>query len=215
MRGGVREYARHRAELGLSGQSHTAVRKALATKRIGAGEDGKLDFEACDAAWRENSTPVLSTAQQSIASNGSSEQHDEPAPGQICQAAPPEQKKPDGSEDFQSAKTREQRAAADLAELKRDRERGRSIDMDEARKTFTAIGRIYATARENMPTQLAPLLIGKNDLTEIEIILRKEFRGVDDRVATEIEQRFAQVAVQDNEQVLEDSNRDAGGRAGQ
>ena len=47
----IRQYAEHRKSKGLPGQSHTAVRKAIASGRVSLGEDGKLDPERADAQW--------------------------------------------------------------------------------------------------------------------------------------------------------------------
>ena len=47
----IREYARSRAERGLPGASHTAVRKAIQSGRITAEPDGTIDPERVDAQW--------------------------------------------------------------------------------------------------------------------------------------------------------------------
>lgn len=47
------EYAKHR------GVSRQAVHKALRAGRIVVGEDGKIDQEAADAAWKGNSSPQM------------------------------------------------------------------------------------------------------------------------------------------------------------
>lgn len=49
----IREYARHRKELGLDGGSPWAVQKALKSGRISRGADGKIDPELADAQWEE------------------------------------------------------------------------------------------------------------------------------------------------------------------
>lgn len=49
---GLREYARHRAELGLAGTTHRAVQVAIRDGRIvNAVRDGKIDAAIADAEW--------------------------------------------------------------------------------------------------------------------------------------------------------------------
>lgn len=54
----IREYARHRAALGLPGGSHTAVRKAIQTDRITAEPDGTIDIVRADAQWAGQTDPA-------------------------------------------------------------------------------------------------------------------------------------------------------------
>lgn len=46
-----RGYAAHRRARGLTGGTHEAVRKAIATGRIIADADGRIDPDRADAAW--------------------------------------------------------------------------------------------------------------------------------------------------------------------
>jgi len=54
-----REYAAHRKALGLSGQSHAAVGKAIKTGRITARPDGKIDAEIADRQWASETNSAL------------------------------------------------------------------------------------------------------------------------------------------------------------
>lgn len=81
-------------------------------------------------------------------------------------------------------------AKAERAEMDLAKRRGELLPADEVKRTYAGIGRIYASAREGIPAQLAPLLVGKSDLLEIEQILRRELRLADERVSSEIEARF-------------------------
>ncbi len=85
---------------------------------------------------------------------------------------------------------RERKAKTTLAELKTQRELNLVLDRAEVRSAFQAIGHIFSSAREALPSQWAVLLVGKSDLTEIEQILRRELRASDSRVADEIQTRF-------------------------
>lgn len=170
MTGGIREYARYR------GVSHTAVRKAIASDRIKVGIDGTIDFGAADTAWKRN-TPVQFHAMAVKQSKREPTRQAESILG----------------ESMIDARTRRERAEADIAELKARRAAGEVIEAAQARKSFAAMGRIYTAAREGLPKQLAPKLIGLTDLAEIERILRAELRAADTRIADEIESRHGDV----------------------
>ena len=83
---------------------------------------------------------------------------------------------------------RARKAEAELAEVE-----GRLLDADGARKLFSAVGRMYAQARENVPAQLAPKLVGRTDLNEIEAIVRATLREADTGVANEIHARYPEM----------------------
>ncbi len=63
----IREYARSRAERGLPGASHTAVRKAIQSGRITAEADGTVDPERADAQWAGQTDPAKQRGEQSQA----------------------------------------------------------------------------------------------------------------------------------------------------
>ncbi|MEN6533804.1 MAG: hypothetical protein ABFD89_09095 [Bryobacteraceae bacterium] len=173
MNGGIREYARYR------GVSHTAVRKAIASQRIKLREDGTIDFERANGEWKRNTAaPPLAAIPEA-----------KPVHARRRVQALVESE----GESLSEARTRRERAEADLAELKARRAAGEVIEAEQARKTFAQIGRIYAAGREGMPKQLAPKLIGLTDLTEIEAILRSELRAADARISDEIESRHGEL----------------------
>ncbi len=203
---GLREYARHRKAGGLKGGTLGAVQKAIASGRIQA-VDGKVDAAAADAAWAASTNaalqrgpvveapkvlPILEGVVETAPSALSRRPWgDEPFPA-IDAAAPPANVV-DGST-FMAAKTRREQAEAELAQLKLARERKLVIDSAEATKAFTAFGRMYSAARENVPAQLAPKLVGLTDLREIGRIVRDAYRAADRRVAEEIRSRYADFA---------------------
>ncbi len=186
MTGGIREYARYR------GVSHTAVRKAIANQRISLGPDGTIDFGAADAAWKRNTSVPWSPQPVVVAAKLSRPTKSAKSKPQSRQAdsAPVDL---DLGESLSEARTRRERAEADMAELKARKAAGEVIEAVLARKSFVAMGRIYSAARESLPRQLAPKLIGLTDLAEIEKILRAELRSADSRIADEIESRHGDV----------------------
>lgn len=98
-------------------------------------------------------------------------------------------RQPGGGDAAAELDLREREARTVLAELKTRKELGQVVDAAEVRSAMAQIGRMYASSRENLPVQLATLLVGKSDLNEIEMILRRELRAADERVAAEIESR--------------------------
>jgi hypothetical protein len=54
----VAQYARHRRQLGLTGQTPQAVRKALLAGRIVTLSNGRLSPSAADEAWARNTDPL-------------------------------------------------------------------------------------------------------------------------------------------------------------
>lgn len=178
MNGGIREYARYR------GVSHTAVQKAIASQRIQLTADGAINFELADSQWKRNGVPVAHKAQPVKA---------KPKAQQAPQPKAAKAEADDRSESFMAAKTRRERAEADLAELKARRAAGDVIETVDARKAFRSVGRIYTAARESLPKQLAPKLIGLTDLIVIEALLREELRAADTRIADEIESRHGEL----------------------
>jgi hypothetical protein len=67
------------------------------------------------------------------------------------------------------------------------KEHGELVERGDAERLLTEAGRAYARGRESAPAKLARLLIGKTDMDEIERILRRELRGIDERIAEEVE----------------------------
>jgi hypothetical protein len=191
MKGGIRAYARHRADLGLSGATHSAVRKAIATKRIEADPDGSIDFEKADAAWRDNSEPSLQLVGRKNSSHSAP-----PAPHK------PASEKPAGSETdgeaFLSARARRELAEARRAELKYGQECKELLPKVEVTKVLGQIGKIYSAGRESIPANIAPKLVGKTDLGEIETVLREALEAVDNRICNEIASRFSDVLGDDH-----------------
>lgn len=169
------EYAKHRKAHRLRGETEGAVSQAIKSGRLESAirKDGLIDFAIADQLWSAGRAPQVEFSKQ-----------DEPA---------------NHSEIFLRAKARRETAEADLSELKARKAQGDLVAVDDARKTWHAIGRMYAAARENVPMQLAPKLVGKTDLAEIECLIRTFYREADTRVANEIQSRFAEITGSDGD----------------
>lgn len=93
------------------------------------------------------------------------------------------------------AVSKQARAAyeAKQAEIEYRRQAGLVVERTEVSRTFHAIGRMFSAAREAIPAQIAPRLVGKTDLLEIEMVLKAALRDGDTRIADEIESRFLEI----------------------
>jgi len=185
MNGSIRAYARHRKADGRPGGSHTAVRKAIATGRITAESDGSLNFAKCDRAWGRNSAPAKPEQKPDAKAAAKSKGKPKREPAETVDVV-------DG-ESYSDARARREKAEADLAELKYRKESREVLSAIDVKKTFYAIGRMHASARESLPTNLGPKLVGKTDPIEIEEMVRTALREADSRVADEIEKRHWEV----------------------
>lgn len=202
---GLREYGRHRGSNGLPGCTLQAVQKAIASGRITVEPNGRVDAAKADLQWaaatdralqrRTASEPVVMPAPlpllsgEALAAPVALKRHlDGPEWPPLTEW--PSTAKPTGvvidGTGFMAAKTVREQAEAELSRLKLAAQLGKVVDADAARKTFRAAGRMHAQARESVPTQIAPLLVGKTDLREIERIIRTALREADERVAHEI-----------------------------
>lgn len=173
--GSMRAYARHR---NVSAES---VSKAVEDGRIREAVVGKqgrsilIDFEKADRLWGERTEPKMPPI-------GS---------GKAAKKVDPEES---GKETYEDARTRKARADADVAERERDALLGLYLLTEDVTAQFRALGAMHSAAREALPTQLAPQLVGKTDLGDIEKILREALRKCDERVADEIRSRFGDLA---------------------
>lgn len=200
---GYREYARHR------GCTLRSVQKAIESGRIVALPGKKIDSEDADRRWAACTDPAkapqVAAPPPSVVMpllDGSAEA----APVAMRRPEWPEwpnwkpmERKPEalaapanviGMDTFLLAKTERERAEAEMAKIALAEKQSRLISADAARQTFRSIGRMVATAREQLPTQLSAQLVGKTDLTEIESIVRAALRDADERVANEIQSRY-------------------------
>lgn len=190
--GSQADYVRHRREAGLPGASAGRVSQLVKTGKLARAfrSDGLIDFAAADRLWTANQVPQVVVDPRSSAAAG--------APDKRVEAEPQphggwlKREHADEGEDnpLVAARLRLDLAKAETAELKLAKQRGELLEVAEARKTWHGIGRMYAQARENVPKQLAPQLVGKTDLLDIERLVRAAYRDADARVADEIESRY-------------------------
>jgi hypothetical protein len=171
--------------------------------------DKKIDSDLADAAWAKNTDP----------GKGPVVMLPVPAPtsplldGEMLPAPTALARRPDWSDvgpeqpwpvknaaspidigDFARARARREWAEAELVEIELAAKKAAVLDVDVAKKAFRQMGRIIARAREYVPCQLAPLLLGKTDPKEIEALVNRALKQADERAADEIRARFPDVA---------------------
>jgi len=211
---GYREYARHR------GCALYAVQRAVATGRISATPDKKTASEAADKSWAACTDPAkaplappppppMPLLDETPATVPEVAVMKRPEWPEWPNWQPPadEPKKPDspppdnvtGMDTFLAAKTERERAEAEMAKIALAEKQGKLIGAEAARRTWRQIGRTFAAAREQVPTQLAAQLVGKTDLNEIERIIRDALRDADTRVANEIQSRYGDLVADDRD----------------
>lgn len=162
-------YARRR------GVAKSAVAKAVAEKRISL-IDGKIDPAVADIQWAQNT--------RARADSGRAGATTAPAGGEPAFAltnAPegPESAAPAGTaekDDYQSLRTRRERAEVERAERDNAKEAGRLVDRAEVeRGTFDAF-RAVRDAVMAAPQRAAPKVVGVSDSREIERVMTDELR---------------------------------------
>jgi len=192
--GGIREYARHRGALGLTGTTHGAVQKAIQRGRIQQLSDGRIDFEAADCLWAGTACPVPGEA----AGKRLAEVPDPVKRRESRGALPlPENR-------LVAATIRLQEAKAEREESRAKRESGDLLPREDVAKAMQLLSRKHGAAMEAGPTQWAVLVAGKTDLGEIEIILRREVNKLRESFADEIEQLWPNVELSEEHVVTKD-----------
>lgn len=164
----IRAYARMR------GCSESAVRKAIASKRIKPEPDGTIDPELANRQWQENTfagatlgtsaakTAPTPTARQTMAP---------PVPGVDSPSSDPVQS-------FLRARAVKETFNAKIAQMEYEERAGRLIPATRAAEyasTFSAIVKDHLMA---MPDRLAPLLAAVDDETASHRILANDVSSV-------------------------------------
>ncbi len=162
-----RAYARHRAERGLVGQTHTAVNDAARAGRITL-IDGKVDPEVADIQWAEKTDAV----QQARGARGGHAPRDEPK-------APLA-----GDRDsYFATKERRERAEADLAELELRERRGELVKKADVEREIFGVQRALRDRLSGIPDRIAPMLAAESDVTRCHAIVAAELRAALGEVA--------------------------------
>lgn len=160
-----RAYARHRAERGLVGQTHTAVNDAARAGRITL-IDGKVDPEVADIQWAEKTDAV----QQARGARGGHAPR--PAP------EPPRQVPVAGDrESYFATKERRERAEAELAELELRERRGELVKKADVERELFAVQRALRDRITGIPDRIAPIVAAETDVGRCHEIMAAEIRA--------------------------------------
>lgn len=170
----IRAYARHR------GVSHTAVRKALASGRITASDDGTIDPARADEAWATStnlskprnsvigtskaprSTPAsLRTANGAVDVEPLSSPKSSAGPGRLASS-------------YADSRAARESYLARLAKLEFEERSGKLVAADEVRAQVFALGRRMRDAMLALPDRVAPVLVAQADSAVIHRVLTVE-----------------------------------------
>jgi len=174
----IRGYARHR------GVSHTAVRKALASGRITASDDGTIDAALADEEWATSTN--LSKPRNSVIGVLKAPRRELVSPrpvGGPVDEAPSSLPAGSGGAGRLASSYADSRAAresylARLAKLEFEERSGKLVDADDVRAQVFALGRRMRDAMVTLPDRLAPVLVGQSDQAVIHKLLTEEILSV-------------------------------------
>lgn len=161
MTGGIRAYARHRKEEGLSGGTLSAVQKALASGRITKGADGKIDFKRADREWEEN----LNQRKRNIS-------HDATTPPVVTEGDP-------GTiptESFLEAQRQHEWVKKIRAELELQARRGELLEKADVEKAWGEMLTAFRNRMLLMVEKLAPRVAVTSDVLACRAIIEREIK---------------------------------------
>ena len=148
---GLREYARHR------GSALSTVQKAIRSGRIPKLADGRIDSDAADAAWKQNTTTY----------------------------APPVTRRADHEEDegavfgasqYTKARAVREHYQARLAKIEYEERIGKLVSKDEVQVAAFNKFRQFRDAMLNIPDRVAAMLAAEPDPAKCYEILAAEIR---------------------------------------
>lgn len=162
------EYARHR------GVSRMAVTKAIRSRRIPIGRDGRIDVAAADAAWLSNTDPSRAGLATEVSAEVTSAPAEEPVAGngalELAQL-------PAGM-DYMKARTLREYNAALRLQQQRLYDAGRLLDSDEWYDVAYNAVRSAAELMQTSADRIAPTLVGLTDVERIREILNAEHERI-------------------------------------
>ena len=172
----LRAYARHR------GVSLRAVQKALASGRIAAQEDGRLDADVADMNWARNtaprprpsSKPVSKAAIKEVASPASPQsahRHSDPP-----RREPTEPPKLESGLEYSKARAVRESYLARLAKIDFEERTEKLVSRDEIQVAAFNRYRTFRDGMLNIPDRLAAVLAAEADPRQVHELLSTEIR---------------------------------------
>jgi hypothetical protein len=176
----ARAYARRR------GVSHTAVNLAVRSGRIPT-VNGRIDPDAADRAWAQNtdeSKPRNSVSGQS--KKGRLERQLATPSAPAGNSGPGVSPAPGGGGSYATSRAVRESYLARTAKLEFEERIGKLISADESRLAQFTAARKARDMLLGLSAQLAPLLVGLSDVSEVERILTTELTRVCSAISAEV-----------------------------
>ncbi len=169
----LRAYARHR------GVSLRAVQKALASGRITARKDGRLDADVADANWTRNTAPRPRPASKPAnkvslappASPQSARHHSDPP-----RREPTEPPKLESGLEYSKARAVRESYLARLAKIDFEERTEKLVSRDEMQVAAFNRYRMFRDGMLNIPDRLAAVLAAEGDPRRVHKLLSTEIR---------------------------------------
>ena len=172
----LRAYGRHRAELGLSGTSHNAVRKAIDSGRLvdsvhESPKGDRIDPEIADREWEENTTGTKVR---------------EPAGGRPPESLFEDEELPPAEESARAKKGKTLQDATTLQAVYRARllrldfetRDGALVDRDTVKSEAFRLARLLRENLLKIPTRVAAIAAPLDDVREIRELVEAELLEV-------------------------------------
>ncbi len=174
-KGSMRAYARHRAELGLDGQTAEGVSRALDSNRISREPDGQIDFEKADAEWAANTKPSINN--RTARHRGAIPRP--PSAASTIRTAQPQvgsAQNQQSANGFAQARALKEGFHAGLAQLEFKKRSGELLPKAEIEQRWSAL---VSSARNRLllvAAKCAPKMGGTDDVRERQAIIEREIR---------------------------------------
>ena len=173
----TQQYADSRRERGLPGGTKKAVRDAIASGRIKqvAASPVRVDSDDADRQWKAKTAPSRTDGKMGRRKVAAPVP---PVEANLVQSmsAPPPPRQPIVDEDFDEARTRKAIADADLAEIKRDVEAGRVVEVADVRRAWSVYARSMRDGLLAIADRIADELGGLDSADDCRALVDAEIR---------------------------------------
>jgi hypothetical protein len=173
----LRAYARQR------GVSLRAVQKALASGRIAARKDGRVDADVADANWERNTAPRPRPASKPAAKNTPPKETPSPASPQSARhhsdpprREPTEPPRLESGLEYSKARAVRESYLARLAKIDFEERTEKLVSRDEMQVAAFNRYRMFRDGMLNIPDRLGAVLAAETDPRQVHELLAAEIR---------------------------------------
>ena len=172
----LRAYARHR------GVSLRAVQKALASGRISARKDGRVDADVADANWERNTAPRPRPAPKPANRAPLKEVAPPALPQSARHHADPPRREPtepprlESGLEYSKARAVRESYLARLAKIDFEERTEKLVSRDEMQVAAFSRFRMFRDGMLNIPDRLAAVLAAETDPRQVHELLATEIR---------------------------------------